>query len=75
VEHRHHCLYCRVQWFCHEDCPLAGPSACEECRQKLRQSPDMPRRLIALRDSRVLDHLAEQEAQRIRQQLRRHDRP
>jgi hypothetical protein len=65
-------VYCRVFWFCHEACPLAGPSACAECREKIRRSPDMPRRVIMLEDgSRVLDSLAEVEAERIRALIRR----
>jgi hypothetical protein len=69
VEHRHRCVYCRSEWFCYEDCPLAGLSACEGCREKLRESPDMPRRVIALNDTRVLDRLAQREADRIRRNL------
>jgi hypothetical protein len=49
---------------------MAGPSACADCREKIRQSPDMPRRVIALKDSRVLDRLAEREAERIRRLIR-----
>jgi hypothetical protein len=59
-------------WFCHEDCPLAGPAACAECIENLRRSPGMPRRVVMLKDgSRALDRLAEREAERIRETLRR----
>jgi hypothetical protein len=65
-------VYCRLLWFCHEDCPLAGPSACADCREKVRRSPDTPRRVIMLQDgSRVLESLAEREAERIRELIRR----
>jgi hypothetical protein len=75
VEHRHRCVYCQTSWFCHEDCPLAGPAACADCIAKLQRSPDTPRRVIMLPDgSRALDRLAEREAERIRDTLRR-DRP
>jgi len=71
VEHRHRCVYCRTLWFCHEDCPLAGASACEECREKIRLSPQTPRRVIPLASGdRVLDRLTEQIAERLRQRLR-----
>jgi hypothetical protein len=76
VEHHHRCVYCRSEWFCYEDCPFAGPSACDECREKLRRSPDIPRRVIALNNgSQVLDRLAEREAERIRQMFRRRGEP
>jgi hypothetical protein len=76
VEHHHRCVYCRSEWFCHEDCPLAGPSACDACREELRRSPDIPRRVIALSDgSPVLDRLAEREAERLREILRRRLEP
>jgi hypothetical protein len=72
VEHSHHCLYCRTRWFCHEDCLLSGPSVCEPCRDKLGESPDMPRRVIELSPgTAVLDRLAEREAERLRGRLRR----
>jgi hypothetical protein len=71
VEHRHRCIYCHAEWFCHEDCPRAGLSACEGCREKLARSPEMPRRVIALDDTRVLDRLAEREAERLREMIRR----
>jgi hypothetical protein len=65
-------VYCRTPWFCHEDCPLAGPAACADCREKVRRSPTIPRRVIMLEDSsRVLDSLAEREAARLRELLRR----
>jgi hypothetical protein len=70
VEHRHRCVYCHTLWFCYEDCPLAGASACVDCREKLARSPDIPRRVIALeRGSPVLDRLAEREAERIRRSI------
>jgi hypothetical protein len=76
VEHHHRCVYCRSEWFCYEDCPLAGPSACDECREKVRRSPDIPRRIVALSDgSQVLDRLAEREAERLRQMFRRRREP
>ena len=76
MEHHHRCVYCRSEWFCHEDCPLAGPSACDACRDKLRRSPDIPRRVIALSDgSQVLDRLAEREAERLREMIRRRLEP
>jgi hypothetical protein len=57
-------------WFCHDDCPLSGPSVCTECREKLSRSPGIPRRVIPLSvRSRVLDRLAEREAQRLRRRL------
>ena len=72
MEHSHHCLYCRTRWFCHEDCLLPGPSVCEPCRDKLGESPDMPRRVIELSPgTAVLDRLAEREAERLRGRLRR----
>jgi hypothetical protein len=72
VEHRHHCVYCQTFWFCHEDCPLTGASACATCREKLRRSPDMPRRVIALDEgSQVLDRLAQHEGERLRRLLRK----
>lgn len=75
VEHRHHCVYCQTLWFCHDDCPLAGPSVCAACREKLRRSPDMPRLVIALHDgSEVLARLAEHEGERIRELFRRRPR-
>jgi hypothetical protein len=70
VEHSHHCLYCYTRWFCHEDCVLAGPSVCEPCRDKLRGSPDMPRRVIALSDPQVVDRLVQRETERLRGRLR-----
>jgi hypothetical protein len=74
VEHRHRCVYCDSLWFCHEDCPFAGLSACADCREKLRQAPGMPRRVIALRArSPVLDRLTEHTAERLRRSLRRND--
>ena len=77
VEHPHRCVYCANVWFCHEDCPLAGPSVCAECHEKLLVAPpETPLRVIALeRGSRVLDCLAEYDAARITRQLKRRDRP
>ena len=76
MEHPHRCVYCSSEWFCYEDCPLAGPSACDQCREKLRRSPEIPRRVIALSEgSQVLDRLAEREAERLRQRLRRRPEP
>jgi hypothetical protein len=69
MEHRHRCIYCRTEWSCLDDCPLAGLSACDGCRERLRRSPDMPRRVIALEDTRVLDRLVERESERIRRRL------
>ena len=69
MEHRHRCVYCRAEWSCAEDCVLAGLSACEGCRNELRRSPDMPRRVIALEDTRVLDRLTQREIERIRRHL------
>jgi hypothetical protein len=72
MEHRHRCVYCSAAWFCHDDCLLAGPSACEACRDKISRSPGTPRRVIALRSgSRVLDRLAEYEAERLRRLIGR----
>jgi hypothetical protein len=73
VEHQHHCLYCAARWFCHDDsCVLHGPSACDGCREKIRRAPDMTLRVIELeRGDRVLDRLAQQEAERLRRRLRR----
>jgi len=71
VEHRHRCIYCRAAWFRYEDYPVSGASACDDCREKLRTSPDTPRHVIALRDLRVLDRLAEHVAERLRDSLRR----
>jgi hypothetical protein len=75
VEHKHRCVYCEALWFCHEDCPFDGPSACTSCRDKIRQSPEVPRRVIALDDTRLLDRLAEREADRVRQMIRRRREP
>jgi hypothetical protein len=77
MEHPHRCVYCHTAWSCYEDCPFAGASVCERCRDKLCESPDMPLRVIPLRDRRdswVFDRLTEYDAERIRQSLRR-DRP
>jgi hypothetical protein len=71
VEHDHRCLYCDLTWFCHEDCPVVGPSVCDRCRERLRTS-DTPRRVIALRaGSPALDRLTQHAAERIRDLLRR----
>ena len=71
MEHRHRCVYCDALWFCYEECALPGPSACDECREKIRRSPDMPRRVIALgTGGRTLDLLTQREAERLRQRLR-----
>jgi hypothetical protein len=76
MEHPHRCVYCRSLWFCYEDCPLAGPSACEKCREKLLRSPETPRPVIPIeRNSRVLDRLLEYDADRIRENLIRRRRP
>jgi len=72
VEHGHTCVYCGAQWFCYEDCPFAGPSACEACSVNL--APNTPRRVIPLRDNWLFDRLTDQAAERIRQKFRR-DRP
>jgi hypothetical protein len=72
VEHGHICVYCGARWFCHEDCPFAGPSACESCSVNL--TPNRPRRVIPLRHSWVMNRLTEQTSERIRKLIRR-DRP
>jgi hypothetical protein len=74
MEHHHRCVYCATVWFCHEDCVLSGASACEDCREKLRMSPEMQRRVVDLRDRRVMDRLIEHASENIRKLLRR-DRP
>jgi hypothetical protein len=76
MEHEHRCVYCRTLWFCHEDCPVVGPSACEECCEKIRRSPETPRRVVPLgSDDRVLDRLTEHTAERLRQRLRQRPPP
>jgi hypothetical protein len=71
MEHRHRCLYCDAAWSCGDDCPYAGPSACERCRERLRRTPGAPRRVIPLRaGSPVLDGLTEHTAERLRRRLR-----
>jgi len=71
MEHQHRCVYCRTLWSCYEDCPVAGASACDACREKIRQSPDTPRRVIPLaRGDRVLDRLTEHAAEQLRERLR-----
>jgi hypothetical protein len=72
VDHAHRCVYCETRWLCREDCLFAGPSACEKCALSLE--PSTPRRVIPLRDSWILDRLAEQAAQRWRARFLR-DRP
>ena len=71
MEHPHRCVYCAALWSCLEDCPFAGPSACAECREKLRTSPGMTRRVVPLTDSRVLERLTENAGERLRDLLRR----
>ena len=73
MEHPHRCVYCRVDWFCLEDCPLAGPSVCDDCRDKLAdEPPGMTYRVVALdRASHVLGSLVERAADRLRRELRR----
>jgi len=71
VEHHHRCVYCATQWFCHEDCPYAGPSACADCRDRVRASPGITRRVVRLTDSSVLQRLADREGQLLRDLLRR----
>jgi hypothetical protein len=67
MEHPHRCVYCSAAWFCYDDCPLPGPSACEPCRERIKGSSGAPRRVIPLRaGSQVLDALAKQEAERLR---------
>src|SRR5207237_7659099 len=70
VEHAHRCVHCRVVWLCYDDWPLAGPSACAECREMVLRSPETPWRVVPLRDRRVFDRLAEHAAERIRELLR-----
>lgn len=75
MEHPHRCVYCSERWFCYEDCPLAGASVCEKCRDKLTE--DTPLRVIPLldrRDSWVFDRLIEHDAERLRHELRRRRR-
>ena len=74
MEHRHGCVYCTTLWFCHEDCPLDGPSVCEDCRAKLLDVPETPHRVVPL-GPRVLARLAQYDADRIRQALSRRQRP
>jgi len=70
MEHRHTCVYCRADWWCYEGCPLDGASVCDECRGKLLDSPETPRRVVALDGrSNVLSRLAEYDAARIREEL------
>jgi hypothetical protein len=76
MEHRHGCVYCSVEWFCNEDCPVPGLSACAACRENISRSPDTPRRVIPLSaGSPVLDRLAEQEAERLRRLIGRDPQP
>jgi hypothetical protein len=71
VEHHHRCLYCVALWVCDENCPFAGPSVCAECREKLRTSPGMTRRVVPRTDVRVLARLADDAGARLRDLLRR----
>jgi hypothetical protein len=76
MEHRHRCVYCSAAWFCYDDCPLPGPSACEDCREKINRSPGTPRRVIPLSaGSGVLDRLAKHEAERLRRLIGRDREP
>ena len=77
VEHRHSCVYCEALWFCHDDCPLSGPSVCEDCRPKIAEAPPgTPYRVIHLdRASRILRQLSEYEAARLARELKRRDFP
>ena len=75
MEHPHRCLYCDALWFCHEECVLAGPSVCAACRERVIRSPDMPRRVIPLRNPHVvIERLAEDVADRLRDSFRRRRR-
>ena len=77
MEHRHRCVYCSDHWFCYEDCPLPGASVCANCRERLREAPDTPLRVIPLQDPRdgwVFDRLIEHDAERLRRELRRRRR-
>jgi hypothetical protein len=75
VEHPHRCVYCNADWFCFDDCPLAGPAVCDRCREKVRGSPDMPIRVVPLHDRAVMDHLARHEGERLREALWRRRPP
>ena len=76
MEHPHRCVYCSAAWSCYDDCPLPGPSACEACRERIKGSPDIPRRVIPLTaDSEVLDALAKHEAERLRRLIGRDREP
>jgi hypothetical protein len=77
VEHHHRCVYCRTEWSCHEECPLAGPSVCTDCREKLADAPPgTPYRVIPLdRATRILGSLVEHEADRLTRELKRRQRP
>ncbi len=72
MEHAHSCLYCGARWLCEDDCLFAGPSACESCVMNL--GPNATRRVIPLRDTWILNLLAERAAEQLREKLRR-DRP
>jgi hypothetical protein len=72
MEHPHRCVYCSAAWLCYDDCPLPGPTACEDCRDKINRSPGTPRRVIPLSaGSGVLDRLAKHEAERLRRLIGR----
>lgn len=75
MEHPHRCLYCETRWSCREECVLAGPSVCADCRERVLQSPELPRRVIPLRNPHVvIDWLAEDVADRLRDRFRRRRR-
>jgi hypothetical protein len=71
LEHPHRCVYCHRLWFCPEACPIAGPSACDDCREKARTAAGTTRRVIALDNVWVLDCLTEHTAEQLRAALRR----
>ena len=56
---------------------MAGPSVCDDCREKLLDAPpETPVRVIALdRASVVLGTLARYDAQRLTREIKRRERP
>jgi hypothetical protein len=65
MEHRHRCVYCGTQWGCDDDCVLDGAAACDECRNRLIDTPDREQRLIAVPlDTTMLQRLIHAETLR-----------
>ncbi|MBI3824959.1 MAG: hypothetical protein HY294_03080 [Candidatus Rokubacteria bacterium] len=63
-------MYCRARWRCEEECPLDGPSACAECRERLLDADEEPARLIAVPlDAAMLQRLIQAEVTRFRREI------